>query len=92
MRNDNKVEEESLFAQALVDNKTNKEKEIKLKKSNTKPFTDVRQLLFPNYNVDSTVDLSRHPPLKLCQKECNSHEPMWVREHDTSLATKIKDK
>ena len=59
IRNDKKVEEGSLFLQALDDNKTNKEKEIKL--------------IFPNYNVDSTVDLSRHPPLKLCQKEHNRY-------------------
>ena len=78
-----KVEEEMLVDQKeLMDGiRTREEKENKLRKINTKSFQDLRQILFPNYDTETTTTLNRHPPLQLAQKECTNNEPMWVSEH-----------
>jgi hypothetical protein len=83
MRSTMKVEEEMLEDQKeLMDGiKTREEKESKLRKMNTKQFQDLRQILFPNYDTETTTTLNRHPPLQLVQKECTNNEPMWVSEH-----------
>ena len=61
--------------------KIREEKENKLRKMKTKPFQDLRQTLFPNYDAVTTTTLNRHPPLQLVQKECTNNEPMWVSKH-----------
>ena len=83
MRSTIKVEEEMLEDQKeLMDGiKMREEKETKLRKMNTKSFHDLRQILFPNYDTETTTTLNRHPPLQLVQKECTNNEPMWVSEH-----------
>ena len=77
-----KVEEEMLVDQKeLLDViRTREVKENKLRKMSTKPFKDLRQILFPNYNGETTNTFNRHPPLQLVQKECTNNEPLWVSE------------
>ena len=78
-----KAEEDMLVDQKeLMDGiKTREEKENDLRRMNTKPFQDLRQILFPNYDTETTPTLNRHPPLQLVQKECNNNEPMWISKH-----------
>ena len=77
-----KVEEEMLVDQKeLLDViRTREVKENKLRKMNTKPFKDLRQILFPNYDTETNTILNRHPHLQLVQKECTNNEPLWVSE------------
>ena len=76
-----KVEEEMLVDQKELMDGIREEKENKLRKINTKSFQDLRQILFPNYDTETTTTLNRHPPLQLVQKECTNNEPKWVSEH-----------